>query len=55
MELLNDTAAVVLFPLPCLLQEFIASQIMLVYSLALQLINNFNLCGDGGVIRSRLP
>ena len=55
MELVDNTILVLFLPFPGLFQEAFSSQLPLVNAHILQLIDNLYLCGNGCMIRSRLP
>ena len=55
MELVDNTLLVLFLPLPGLFQEALSSQLPLINAHILQLIDNLYLCGNSGMIRSRLP
>ena len=55
MQLFHDAGAVLLFPVPALLQKAVPAQIVLVDALLLQLVDDLDLGGDGRVVRARLP
>ena len=55
LQLVDDASAILLFPVPGPLQEFLPAQVLLVNAFLLQLFDDLDLGGDGGVIRSRLP
>ena len=54
-QLSDNPSAVFLFPFPGSLKEAVSSQILLAYSLFLQLLNDLYLRGDAGMVCSRLP
>ena len=54
-ELLEDDAAVLLFPLPSVAQKLLAGEIRLADSALSQSSHHLGLGGDGGVIRARHP
>ena len=55
MQLFHDAGAVLLFPVPALLQKAVPAQIVLVDALLLQLVDDLDLGGDSRVVRARLP
>ena len=55
LQLIDNLSAVLLFPGPGVFQEFFSADFILVDSLFFQFFNDLYLCGNGGVIRSRLP
>ena len=54
-ELLKDDAPVLLFPLPRMLEEFLAADVLLADSPLLEPGHDLGLGGDAGVIRARHP
>ena len=55
LELVNDPAAVFLFPLPAFLKKALSSEVVLFDSLFLQVLDNPDLGRDRRMVRSRLP
>ena len=55
LQLIDDLSAVLLFPRPRVLQEFLTADLILVDAFFFQFLNYLNLCGDGRMVGSRLP
>ena len=54
-QLLEDDAAVLLGPCPCMLEELLAGQVTFPDALLRQAVHHLGLGGDGGVVGSRHP
>ena len=55
LQLADDPGAVLLSPVPALLQEAFASQLLFLLSFLAQLVDDLDLCRNGGVVCSGLP
>ena len=55
LQLADDPASVLFFPLPAVFQEFLPADLMLVDALVLEHVCDPDLCRDRGVVRTRLP
>ena len=54
-ELVDDPAAVLLAPVPAVLEEFLAAQVLLADALLLEVVDNLDFRRNGSVVRSGLP
>ncbi len=55
LELFEDNAAVLLFPLPCVLQELFTSQVAFSDAFLCEFVYHFGFCRDGGVVSAWHP
>ena len=55
LELVDDPSAVLLAPVPAVLQELLAAQVLLVDALLFKIVDDLDFRSDGGVIGAGLP
>ena len=55
LELIDDPSAIFLAPVPAILEELLAAQVLLTDTLLFEIVDDLYFCRDGSMIRSGLP